>query len=140
MTSALEPIEDHVRAGEVLDLDRQYVIRGWPLTAVGLLANAEATASRYSYRADPLLAVSVEMTMPGWDAELILSGRRMRTRRSYAMASAGSVLDGGFELLPTFDAPHYSVVMGPYTEDEAQRLLQAFGDVLANPYCIRSQR
>jgi hypothetical protein len=135
LTSALEPIEDHVRAGEVLDLDRQYVIRGWPLTAVGLLANAEATASRYSYRADPLLAVS-----PGWDAELILSGRRMRTRRSYAMASAGSVLDGGFELLPTFDAPHYSVVMGPYTEDEAQRLLQAFGDVLANPYCIRSQR
>lgn len=105
-----------------------------------MLANAEATASRYSYRADPFLAVSVEMTMPGWDAELILSGRRMRTRRSYAMASAGSVLDGGFELLPTFDAPHYSVVMGPYTEDEAQRLLQAFGDVLANPYCIRSQR
>ena len=45
-----------------------------------------------------------------------------------------------FELLPTFDAPHYSIVMGPYTEDEAQRLLQAFGDVLANPYCIRSQR
>lgn len=64
----------------------------------------------------------------------------MRTRRSYAMALAGSVLDGGFELLPTFDAPHYSIVMGPYTEGKAQRLLKALGDVLANPYCIRRQR
>jgi hypothetical protein len=56
------------------------------------------------------------------------------------MALAGSVLDGGFELLPTFDAPHYSIVMGPYTEGEAQRLLKALGDVLAKPYCIRRQR
>jgi hypothetical protein len=56
------------------------------------------------------------------------------------MALAGSVLDGGFELLPTFDAPHYSIVMGPYTEGKAQRLLKALGDVLANPYCIRRQR
>lgn len=140
MTSALEPIQGYVRAGEVIDPDRQYVIRGWPLTAAGLLANAEATASRYSYRAEPFLAVSVEMTMTGWDPERILSGRRMSTRRSYAIAPARSVLGGGFELLPTFEAPHYSIVMGPYTEDGAQRLLQALGDVLANPYCIRSQR
>jgi hypothetical protein len=140
LTSPCEPIEDCVRGGEVIDPDRQYVIRGWPLTTVGLLANAEATASRYSYHAEPFLAVSVEMTMPGWDAERILSGRRMRTRRSYAMAPASSVLAGGFELLPTFDAPHYSVVMGPYTEGEAERLLQALGDLLVNPYCIRSQR
>jgi hypothetical protein len=140
VTSTLEPIEDHVRAGEVLDRDGQYVIRGWPLTTVGLLANAKATASRYSYRAEPFLAASVEMTMPGWDAERILSGRRMRTRRSYAMVPASSVLGAGFELLPTFDAPHYSIVMGPYTEDEAQRLLRALGDLLANPYCITNQR
>lgn len=77
--------------------------------------------------------------MLGWDAERILSGRRIRTRRSYATALARSVLDG-FELLPTIDAPHYSVVMRSYTEGEAQRLLQAPGEMLANLYCIRSQR
>ena len=52
-----------MRAGEVLDVDRRYVIRGWPLTAVGLLANAEATASRSSDRAEPVRAGAVEMTM-----------------------------------------------------------------------------
>lgn len=140
MNSPLEPIEGYLRDGEVLVPDGQYVIRGWPLMTAGLLANAQATASRYSYRAEPFLAVSVEMTMPGWDAERILSGRRVRTRRSYVMVLARSVVGGGFELLPTFAAPHYSVVRRSYTDDEAQRLLRALGDKVANPFYVRSQR
>lgn len=71
---ALERIEDHLRTGELLDLDSQHVLRGWPLTTAGLLANAEATAARFSYRAGLFVGVSVEVTMPGWDEARILSG------------------------------------------------------------------
>lgn len=136
---ALERIEDHLRTGELLDLDSQHVLRGWPLTTAGLLANAEATAARFSYRAGLFVAVSVEVTMPGWDEARILSGRRLRTRRAYSSAVARSVLAAGFELLPTFDLPHYSVVLPSYTERDAAHLLHVLGDVLVNPYYARGQ-
>jgi hypothetical protein len=133
----LEPIEDHVRVGELF-LPDSHVLRGWPLTTVGLLANAQATAARFSYRTEPFVAVSVEVTMPGWDEARILSGRRLRTRRSYASAVVGSVL-ASFELLPTFDRPHYSLLLRSYTEREAEQLLRVFGHVLVNPYYARGQ-
>jgi hypothetical protein len=31
----LEPIEDHLRIGELLEPDSQLVVRGWPLSAGG---------------------------------------------------------------------------------------------------------
>lgn len=41
-------------------------------------------------------------------------GPRMRTGRSYAAAAVGSRVEAGFKLVPTFGAPHYSVVL-PHT-------------------------
>jgi hypothetical protein len=136
----LEPIENHLRASELLDPAGQVVIRGWPLTVAGLCANAEATSSRYSYRGSPLVAASSELTMVGWDPRRILSSRRLRTRRSYASAPAARILEAGFGLLPTFDAPHHSIVWPSYNETEAERLLEALGEVLDNPYYVRTLR
>jgi hypothetical protein len=115
------------------------VIRGWPLTTDGLLRNADATRRRYSFAGEPLVAISAEVTMPGWDVGSILSGSRLRTRRSYASTPVGAATDAGFWLLPTFSAPHYSIVLAIYTEEEAQRLIAVLGDVRPNPYHVRRE-
>lgn len=94
---------------------------------------------RYSFEGEPLVAISAEVTLEGWDVEAILSGSRLRTRRSYASAAAGDVVEAGFDLLPTFSAPHYSVLLPNYTEDEAQRLIWVLGEVVTNPYHVRRQ-
>lgn len=137
--STREPIEPHLRSAEVPDRAAALVIRGWPLTVEGLLRNADATRRRYSFAGEPLVAISAEVTMPGWDVESILSASRLRTRRSYASTLVGEVTDVGFSLLPSFSAPHYSIVLNIYTEEEAQRLIEVLGDVRPNPYHVRRQ-
>lgn len=122
--SGLEPIETHLRTAEVLDSSAALVIRGWPLTVEGLLHNAGAARRRYSLDGEPLIAISAEVTMPGCDVESILSGGRLRTRRSYASTLARDVSEAGFRLLPSFSAPHYSIVLG---------------DVRPNPYHMRRE-
>lgn len=133
----MESIENHLRAGEVLDPNSALVIRGWPLTVAGLLNNADATRRRYSFGGEPLMAVSIEITSESWEVDEILSGPRLQTRRSYASVAASEVVEAGFGLLPTFSAPHYSIVLGDYTEDEVQRLISVLGEVVVNPYYVR---
>ncbi|MCU0270907.1 MAG: hypothetical protein MUF83_19990 [Acidimicrobiales bacterium] len=136
----LEPVEPHLRAEEVLDPSAHLVVRGWPLTVEGLLANADATRSRYRYDDRPLSAVSAEVTVAGWSLDAILSGPRLATRRRYAAASVDDLIDAGFGLLATFRVPHYSIVLEPYTPERAEQLLEVLGEVLANPYYVRRQR
>ena len=137
--SDLTPIEGHVRAGEVLDPEAALVIRGWPLTVDGLLRNADATRRRYSRAGRPFVAVSAEVIVAGWDVAAILSGPRLRTRRSYAAIPVGRIVETGFGLLATFRAPHYSVVLPSYTETAAQRLIEALGEVKVNPHHVRRE-
>lgn len=137
--SDLTPIEGHVRCGEVLDPEAALVIRGWPLTVDGLLRNADATRRRYSRAGRPFVAVSAEVTVAGWDLEAILSGPRLRTRRSYAAVAVARVVEAGFGLLATFGAPHYSLVLSSYTEAAAQRLLEVMGEVKVNPHHVRRE-
>jgi hypothetical protein len=137
--SDLTPIEGHVGLGEVLDPDAHLVIRGWPLTVDGLLRNADATTRRYSRVGRPFVALSAEVTVAGWDLDAILSGPRLRTRRSYAAVPVGRIVESGFGMLATFGAPHYSVVLPSYTEAAAQRLIEALGEVKVNPYHVRRE-
>lgn len=130
---ALERVEPHLRPAEPLD-DSRVVVRGWPLTVEGLLRNADSTRSRFSWRGAPLVAISAELTGFGWDLDRILAGSRLRTRSRYATANAPALLDAGFELLPTFAPPHYSVVLPAYDGTSAERLLEALGDVNRNPF------
>lgn len=98
-----------------------------------MLANAERTAQRLSFSGEPFVAISVDVTIAGWDVEAILA-RRIGTRRSYAQARAGDLLAEGFALAPTFDEPHYSLILPSYTWDVAARLIEVFGDVMPNPH------
>lgn len=136
--SDLESIEPHLRDDvSGLDLDADLVVRGWPLTVEGLLSNAGATRERFSFDGLPFAAISADITAPGWPLDEILAGPRLRTRSRYATAAAGRLADDGFGLLPTFSAPHYSVVLDPYTSERAQRLLDLLGEVRANPHHVR---
>lgn len=139
MPNDLTPIEGFVRVGELLDPSAHLVLRGWPLTVEGLLRNADATRRRYSAGGQPFVAVSAEATVGGWDVDAILAGPRLRTRRSYAATLVGSLIDASFELLATFAAPHYSVILPSYTRDDAQRLITALGEVRPNPHHVRRE-
>jgi len=48
------------------------------------------------------------------------------------------VLDAGFELLATFSAPHYSVVLPSYDMKTTQLLSSLFGEAQGNVYFGRS--
>jgi hypothetical protein len=133
------PIEGHVRPGEVVDPNAHLVVRGWPLIVDGLLRNADATRRRYSRAGRPFVAVSAEVTIAGWDVDAILSGPRLRTRRSYAAVPVRRVVEAGFDLLATFSAPHYSVVLPSYTDVAAQRLMEVLGEVRVNPHHVRRE-
>lgn len=137
MVSDLQPIESHLRHDEPLDLDADVVIRGWPLTIEGLLRNADATRRRYSFAGEPLIAVSAEIAVEDWTVEEILSGPRLRTRRTFATAFAGELVDAGFGLLPSFKAPHYSIQLMSYTESQAEQLIAVLGNTQPNPFFTR---
>jgi hypothetical protein len=111
-------------------------VRGWPLTIDGLLRNADATRNRYSWQGEALVAVSADVTVAPWTLEAILAGPRLRTRSRYASADASTLVDGGFGLLPTFAAPHYSVRLPSYDEHTARRLLDLLGEIRRNPFYV----
>lgn len=137
---ALEPIEPHLRSGEQLEPHADLVVRGWPLTVQGVLQNADDARSRFSWRGEPLVAVSGEATVGGRTLDELLAGPRLRTRRRYATAVAQSLLEAEFVLLPSFGVPHYSIVLRAYSDDEARRLLEVLGQARQNPYYGRRQR
>jgi len=65
--------------------------------------------------------------------EGILGGRLA----TYAFVHATTVtaaLDAGFELLPTFRRPHYTVRLAEDTTEEVARLLAVLGTPEDNPY------
>jgi len=131
-------IEEFLRTGERLDRRADLVIRGAPLDPEGLLRNAEATGRRYTRAGESFLAISAEVTIDGWSLSSILAGPRLRTRRTFASVGAGIVLDAGFELLATFSAPHYSVVLPSCTWETGQLLSSIFGEAQGNDYFGRS--
>jgi hypothetical protein len=136
----LEPIEPHLRLGEQIEPLADLVVRGWPLTVAGVLQNADDARSRFSWRGEPLVAVSAEATVGGRTLDELLAGPRLRTRRRYASVVAQSLLAARFVLLPSFGAPHYDIVLRAYAEDEARRLLDVLGEAHQNPYYVRRQR
>lgn len=80
-----------------------------------------------------MVAFSVDATVAGWTLEAILHDR-LWSRTTYATATAGALRRAGYELLPTFDAPHFDVVVPVATPDAAGSLLLSFGPAERNPY------
>jgi hypothetical protein len=51
----------------------------------------------------------------------------------------GRVVGAGFDLLATFSAPDYRVVLPSYTDVAAQRLIEVLGEVKVNPHHVRRE-
>jgi hypothetical protein len=80
-----------------------------------------------------MAAISVDATIAGWTLEAILRDR-LWTRSSYAITTVRALRGAAFELLPTFDAPHYDVILPAATAEAAGTLLSLFGPAERNPY------
>jgi hypothetical protein len=100
----------------------------------GLLVAAGRTLGEFGWRGGPLAAVSAEVTGPDRGVEEVLAGPRLRTRRTYAVATVADLIAGGFPVLPTFAAPHESIVLPEYDEAAVRSLLTMFGPEQTNPY------
>lgn len=130
--SALRPIEDELRDGAPPP-DAIVVVRGGPLTVQKLVEHARREQAIYSYRGAPLASVSVDATINGWTVDSILR-ERLWSRSSYASTTVERLRAGGFELLATFDAPHFDVVLPDASDEAATTLLALFGPSEHNPY------
>lgn len=113
------------------------MIRGRPLTVDALLSAAGRTRAQFSWRGKPVAAVSAEVTGPHRTTDDVLAGARMRTRRTFATAPVAELVGRGFVVLPTFVAPHVSIVLPEYNEVHVRALLEIFGPERPNPHYMR---
>ena len=67
-------------------------------------------------------AISVYLTLPGWEIDRILR-ELMATRARYATATVGTLRRARYELVPTGRAPHFSLVLPQATPLDAAALL-----------------
>jgi hypothetical protein len=116
------------------------VIRGRPLTIEALLLAAGRTCAEFSWRGNPLAAVSAEVTGVGRATDDLLAGPRLRTRRTYAEAPVATLIEAGFAVLPSFSVPHVSIALPEYTEASIRALVKIFGPEQPNPYYVRTLR
>jgi hypothetical protein len=131
------PIEDHLRDEDPSEW--VLVIRGRPLTVDGLLLAAGRTVSEFTRRGAPVAAVAAEVTGPTRSTDHVLAGPRLRTRRTYAAAPVSALIDGGFPVLPTFAAPHGSVVLSAYDGASVRALVDMLGPEQVDPHYLRTR-
>ena len=77
--------------------------------------------------------MNVSLTIDGWSLDDLLAGPLV-SRSTYAVSTVGALRAARFELLATYDAPHYDLVLGSAGYYEATRLLLSFGEPQPNPY------
>ena len=127
-----QPIEPLIRT-EVAPNDAVVVIRGGPIAVAKIVEHARRQEAVFTYRGEPMTAISVDLTIQGWTVERILR-ERMWSRSSYATTTVGELRTAGYELLATSTAPHYSVILPGTTEAVAAAFLAHFGPTLQNQF------
>lgn len=80
-----------------------------------------------------MASISVGATVGDWTLESILRDR-LWSQTSYATSDSQSARTGCIRLLPTFDAPHFDVLVPTATVDAASTLLSLLGPAEGNPY------
>jgi hypothetical protein len=64
---------------------------------------------------------------------------RIAAYRHIRLSTFGRLRSAGFELLPTFDHPHFTVVLGDHSEVTLARFARAFDAPIPNPARQRSR-
>ena len=132
-----EPMEGYLRTEEPPN-DAVVVVRGGPIAADKIVEHASRQAREYTFRGSPMHSISVSLTVDGWDLPALLAGP-LSSRSTYAVSTAGAVRQAGFALLPTYDAPHYDLLLATGEYPEAERLLSLFSSAEPNSYKRRGR-
>lgn len=130
--SSGQPIEPLIRV-EALPQEAVVVIRGGPITVAKIVEHARRQQAVFTYRGEPMVAISVDLTIEAWSVERILR-ERMWSRSKYATTTVGELRSAGYELVATSAAPHYSVVLPAASSDAAADFLAHFGPTLDNKF------
>lgn len=137
MTGELDPIEGYLRDETPVD-DAVVVVRGGPVAVEKFVEHARRQAREYSYEGAPMYSISVSLTVGEWDLDALLAGP-MASRSTFATATVGAVRTAGFVLLPTYEEPHYDLLLGSGEYPEAERALEVFGAPESNPFKRRGR-
>jgi hypothetical protein len=132
-----EPIEAYLRV-EPIDDETIVVVRGGPVTPEKFLEHAHRQAREFTFRGAPMYSISVNLTVGGWDLDALLAGP-LASRSTYATATVGALRTAGFELLPTFAAPHYDLLLPGSQYPDAARLRAVFSSPEPNPFKRRGR-
>jgi hypothetical protein len=109
------------------------VLRGGPSSVEKLLTHARRTRDAFVLDGNPLWGISVFCALDDiGPASLDPLLRRFASYRVVHLPRVGQLQDGGFDLLPTFKRPHFTVRL--QSPDEVPRLLSALGNAEPNPY------
>ena len=132
-----EDLRARTRSGEPVPDDALVALRGGPDTRSLISSHARRVNRLYVLDGEQVWGISVfvalDPTGPA-SAEGILR-RRLLSYESVYMPTVGALRYAGFELLPTFGRPHFTVLMsGP---EQAGALFDALGELRENPYAVR---
>lgn len=113
-----------------------FLARGGPDSVASLRSAARRTARRFCLDGEPLLGISVAAALDVPLDELVSRPPLLRFEHVYAPTVG---LLEGFELLPTFGPPHFTVRLQRADDPELSELLAALGPLQVNPgYAKRS--
>lgn len=115
--------------------DSVVVVRGGPTTVEKLAGHARRTYDAFVLDGQTIWGVSVFCALDDiGPASLEGLLRRFASYRAVHLPSVGALGVAGFELLPTFGRPHYTVRLSSGDEPQLTRLANALGTAEANPY------
>jgi hypothetical protein len=109
------------------------VVRGGPSSIEKLLTHARRTHDAFVLDGNPLWGISVICALDDiGPASLDPLLRRFASYRVVHLPYMGQLRDAGFDLLPTFKRPHFTVRL--QSPDDVLPLLTALGNAEPNPY------
>lgn len=96
---------------------------------VGSVARAVARSfDRYA-----VLGVSVEAALHASVLETCQRSVRLSPYRRIRLTTVARIITNGFSLLPTFDEPHFTLVVPDDDDVTLARLIRTFGEPIPNP-------
>ena len=115
--------------------DAVVVVRGGPSSIDRLREHARRTHDAYLLDGEPLWGVSVFCALDDvGPASLDFLLRRFASYRVVHLPTVAQIVTAGFDLLPSFRRPHFTVRLANDGDDGLWRLVDALGPGEANPY------
>ncbi|MEJ7583582.1 MAG: hypothetical protein WKF43_05710 [Acidimicrobiales bacterium] len=115
--------------------DAVVVVRGGPTSLVRLASHARRTHDAFVLDGGPVYGVSVFCALddlgPASLEALLL---RFASYRVVHLPTVGQLRAAGFELLASFNRPHFTVAVSSVDEPDLQDLVDALGAAQPNPY------